>query len=71
MTPQRTFYVEQILIAQSYFLYIIALSQHGEINLHDNTFCYVASALSIWGYTEFTCYNSCYYSHSYVIPYYI
>ena len=39
MTPQWTFCIEQILIAQSYFCYIIALSQHREINLRDNTFC--------------------------------
>ena len=45
MTPLRRFCVEQILIAQSYFLYIIALSQHREINLHDNTFCYVCKYL--------------------------
>ena len=45
MTPRQRFCVEQILIAQSYFLYIIALSQHREINLHDNTFCYVCKYL--------------------------
>ena len=39
MTPRWTFCIEQILIAQSYFCYIIALSQHREINLRDNTFC--------------------------------